>query len=90
MAENLPEDYCHQNLMKVFSAVGSVKTIRTCSPQTSNEMHECCQGDPSEGLREYLQGWIKFRQDRKACSECRLWLTLLDDVDPDSLLIGCL
>lgn len=69
MAENLPEDHCYQNLMKIFSAVGrylltinsendcslyyckrkkknegfdvyfidcSVKTIRTCYPQTSN------------------------------------------------------
>ncbi|XP_057439767.1 la-related protein 6B [Lotus japonicus] len=36
VAENLPEDHCHQNLMKVFSAVGSVKTIRTCPPQTTN------------------------------------------------------
>ncbi|XP_057957083.1 la-related protein 6B isoform X2 [Malania oleifera] len=36
VAENLPEDHCHQNLMKLFSAVGSVKTIRTCQPQTSN------------------------------------------------------
>ncbi|KAJ4751381.1 hypothetical protein LUZ62_085786 [Rhynchospora pubera] len=36
VAENLPEDHCYQNLMKVFSAVGSVKTIRTCYPQTSN------------------------------------------------------
>lgn len=35
VAENLPEDHCHQNLMKIFSAVGSVKTIRTCPPQTS-------------------------------------------------------
>ncbi|XP_008788265.4 la-related protein 6B-like [Phoenix dactylifera] len=33
VAENLPEDHCYQNLMKVFSAVGSVKTIRTCYPQ---------------------------------------------------------
>ncbi|XWS60030.1 hypothetical protein CRYUN_Cryun08bG0173200 [Craigia yunnanensis] len=35
VAENLPEDHCHQNLMKMFSAVGSVKTIRTCQPQPS-------------------------------------------------------
>ncbi|CAK7325006.1 unnamed protein product [Dovyalis caffra] len=35
VAENLPEDHCHQNLMKIFSAVGSVKTIRTCPPQIS-------------------------------------------------------
>ncbi|KAF3451092.1 hypothetical protein FNV43_RR07181 [Rhamnella rubrinervis] len=36
VAENLPEDHCHQNLMKVFSSVGSVKTIRTCQPQMSS------------------------------------------------------
>ncbi|XP_076895586.1 la-related protein 6B-like isoform X2 [Bidens hawaiensis] len=36
VAENLPDDHCHQNLMKIFSAVGSVKTIRTCQPQASN------------------------------------------------------
>ncbi|XP_037495322.1 la-related protein 6B [Jatropha curcas] len=35
VAENLPEDHCHHNLMKIFSSVGSVKTIRTCPPQTS-------------------------------------------------------
>lgn len=36
LAENLPEDHTYQNLMKVFSSVGSVKTIRTCQPQNSN------------------------------------------------------
>ncbi|KAL2529915.1 la-related protein 6B [Forsythia ovata] len=36
IAENLPEDHCHQNLMKIFSSVGSVKSIRTCLPQNSN------------------------------------------------------
>ncbi|CAL9184878.1 la-related protein 6B isoform X2 [Musa acuminata AAA Group] len=36
VAENLPEDHCYQNLMKIFSVVGSVKTIRTCYPQPSN------------------------------------------------------
>ncbi|XP_015084678.1 la-related protein 6B [Solanum pennellii] len=36
IAENLSEDHCHQNLMKIFSAVGSVKMIRTCLPQSSN------------------------------------------------------
>ncbi|CAI0541002.1 unnamed protein product [Linum tenue] len=35
VAENLPEDHCHQNLMKIFSSVGSVRTIRTCPPQNS-------------------------------------------------------
>ncbi|KAL4561253.1 hypothetical protein LXL04_033416 [Taraxacum kok-saghyz] len=44
VAENLPEDHCHQNLMKIFSVVGSVKTIRTCQPQTTN-------GGPSSASR---------------------------------------
>ncbi|MCD9642417.1 hypothetical protein HAX54_029243 [Datura stramonium] len=35
VAENLPEDHCHQNLMKIFSAVGSVRMIRTCQPQSN-------------------------------------------------------
>ncbi|XP_020089187.1 la-related protein 6B-like [Ananas comosus] len=35
-AENLPENHCYQNLMRVFSAVGSVKSIRTCYPQNSD------------------------------------------------------
>lgn len=33
VAENLPEDQKHQTLMKIFSAVGNVKSIRTCYPQ---------------------------------------------------------
>ncbi|OEL37485.1 La-related protein 6B [Dichanthelium oligosanthes] len=33
VAENLPVDQKHQILMKIFSAVGSVKSIRTCYPQ---------------------------------------------------------
>ncbi|KAL5997927.1 hypothetical protein ACLOJK_008861 [Asimina triloba] len=36
VAENLPEDHSYQNLMKIFSAVGSVKAIRTCPPQATN------------------------------------------------------
>ncbi|KAJ0977045.1 hypothetical protein J5N97_012519 [Dioscorea zingiberensis] len=36
VAENLPEDHCYQSLMKIFSVVGSVKSIRTCYPQTPN------------------------------------------------------
>ncbi|KAI3990122.1 hypothetical protein MKX01_020919 [Papaver californicum] len=36
VAENLPEDYTHQNLEKIFGVVGSVKTVRICHPQESN------------------------------------------------------
>ncbi|CAL0312107.1 unnamed protein product [Lupinus luteus] len=36
VAENLPDDHSHQNLQKIFSVIGSVKTIRICHPQESN------------------------------------------------------
>ncbi|KAL6527174.1 hypothetical protein OROGR_016264 [Orobanche gracilis] len=36
VAENLPKDHSHQNLMNIFSSVGSVKSIRTCPPQNQN------------------------------------------------------
>ncbi|KAJ9135608.1 hypothetical protein P3X46_032771 [Hevea brasiliensis] len=36
VVENLPEDHSHQNLEKIFSVVGSVRTIRICHPQESN------------------------------------------------------
>jgi La-related protein 7 len=36
VAENLPGDPSYQNLKKIFSAVASVISIRTCYPQTSN------------------------------------------------------
>ncbi|CAN6357963.1 unnamed protein product [Urochloa humidicola] len=36
VAENLPGDPSYQNLKKMFSAVGSVISIRTCYPQTPN------------------------------------------------------
>nr|GMC97451.1 la-related protein 6B-like [Ipomoea batatas] len=44
IAENLPYDHCHQNLMKIFSSVGSVKMLRTCQPQASS-------GGASSGTR---------------------------------------
>ncbi|CAK7329812.1 unnamed protein product [Dovyalis caffra] len=36
VVENLPEDHSHQNVQKIFSVVGSVKTIRICHPPESN------------------------------------------------------
>ncbi|KAI9388710.1 hypothetical protein POPTR_009G106500v4 [Populus trichocarpa] len=36
VVENLPEDHSHQNVQKIFSVVGSVKTIRICHPHESN------------------------------------------------------
>ncbi|KAF6143511.1 hypothetical protein GIB67_029680 [Kingdonia uniflora] len=39
VAENLPEDYSNQNLEKIFSVVGSVKTIQVCHPEESHGSH---------------------------------------------------
>uniref|UniRef100_A0A6N2M838 RRM domain-containing protein n=1 Tax=Salix viminalis TaxID=40686 RepID=A0A6N2M838_SALVM len=36
VVENLPDDHSHQNVQKIFSVVGSAKTIRICHPQESN------------------------------------------------------
>ncbi|KAJ6371656.1 hypothetical protein OIU77_002049 [Salix suchowensis] len=50
VAENLPEDHCHQNLMKIFSAVGSVKTIRTCPPQPSGGGASASRSGKADGM----------------------------------------
>ncbi|KAF8406350.1 hypothetical protein HHK36_008437 [Tetracentron sinense] len=42
VAKNLPEDYSHQNLEKIFSVVGSVKTLRICHPQEFNASRSKC------------------------------------------------
>ncbi|CAK9309032.1 unnamed protein product [Citrullus colocynthis] len=39
VVENLPENHSHHNLEKIFSVIGSVKTIRICHPPESNP---CC------------------------------------------------
>lgn len=50
IAENLPEDHCYQNLMKIFSTVGSVKNIRTCQPQiTGNAVPPAARSAKSDG-----------------------------------------
>ncbi|KAL3507027.1 hypothetical protein ACH5RR_032409 [Cinchona calisaya] len=48
IAENLPEDHCHQNLLKIFSSVGSVKSIRTCQPSVPSSIStsRAVKGDP--------------------------------------------
>ncbi|XP_051118386.1 la-related protein 6B [Andrographis paniculata] len=50
VAENLPEDHSHQNLMKIFSSVGSVKSIRTCPPQNSNAGSSSSSKSGKDGL----------------------------------------
>ncbi|XP_021642245.2 la-related protein 6B isoform X2 [Hevea brasiliensis] len=50
VTENLPEDHCHQNLMKIFSTVGSVKTIRTCPPQTSGGGASASRSSKADGM----------------------------------------
>ncbi|KAL0334813.1 UNVERIFIED_CONTAM: La-related protein 6C [Sesamum radiatum] len=36
VVENLPDDHSHENIEKLFSVVGSIKSIRICQPQESN------------------------------------------------------
>ncbi|PQQ03392.1 la-related protein 6B [Prunus yedoensis var. nudiflora] len=62
VAENLPEDHCHQNLMKVFSAAGSVKTIRTCQPQTSNS-----GASPAPDLQKQIARFSVTRLTKPKC-----------------------
>ncbi|KAJ7947423.1 La-related protein like [Quillaja saponaria] len=62
IAVNLPEDHCHQNLMKVFSAVGSVKSIRTCPPQTSNGGATGSRGAKTDGVfSNRLHAFVEYR-----------------------------
>ncbi|XP_019419785.1 PREDICTED: la-related protein 6B isoform X1 [Lupinus angustifolius] len=64
IAENLPEDHCHQNLMKVFSVVGSsVKTIRTCPPQhSSSGTSSASRGGKADGMPLYskLHAFVEY------------------------------
>ncbi|XP_022948237.1 la-related protein 6C-like [Cucurbita moschata] len=39
VVENLPDNHSHHNLEKIFSVIGSVKTVRICHPPESNP---CC------------------------------------------------
>ncbi|KAF9663086.1 hypothetical protein SADUNF_Sadunf17G0001900 [Salix dunnii] len=60
VAENLPEDHCHQNLMKIFSAVGRQDiylqndflwmTIRTCPPQPSGGASSASRSGKADGM----------------------------------------
>ncbi|XP_075675427.1 la-related protein 6C [Castanea sativa] len=55
VAENLPEDHSHQNLEKIFSVVGSVKTIRICHPQDSNSSRSKCEFSISNKLHALVE-----------------------------------
>lgn len=60
VAENLPEDHCHQNLMKIFSAVGRVKMIRTCHPQPSNGGASSASRSAKSDSTMYSNKWHAF------------------------------
>ncbi|CAA7396603.1 unnamed protein product [Spirodela intermedia] len=62
VAENLPEDHCYQNLLKLFSVVGSVKTIRTCYPQAPNGMASTASrpGKMDTFLGNKLHAFVEF------------------------------
>lgn len=51
IAENLPDDHSHQNLMKIFSSIGSVKSIRTCPPQNSSNGSSSSKTGKGDGMQ---------------------------------------
>ncbi|XWS43922.1 hypothetical protein CRYUN_Cryun16bG0146100 [Craigia yunnanensis] len=101
VAENLPEDHCHQNLMKMFSAVGSVKTIRTCQPQPSGGgVSSASRSAKSDGMHfsNKLHAFVEYRSvelAEKAVAELndegnwrsglRVWLMLRRAVCSDDI-----
>ncbi|XWS65332.1 hypothetical protein CRYUN_Cryun05aG0103700 [Craigia yunnanensis] len=63
IAENLPKDHSHRNLMKIFSAVGSVRTIRTCHPQPSGGVvSSASRSAKSDGLHlsNKLHAYVEY------------------------------
>ncbi|KAJ0010461.1 hypothetical protein Pint_34474 [Pistacia integerrima] len=55
VAENLPEDHSHQNLEKIFSVVGRVKTIRICHPPEINSSRSKCDFFVSNKLHALVE-----------------------------------
>lgn len=60
VAENLPDDHCHQNLMRIFSAVGSVKAIRTCQPSPANSTLSSASRAANSGLSNKLHAFVEY------------------------------
>ncbi|KAG2332167.1 hypothetical protein Bca52824_003347 [Brassica carinata] len=49
IAEDLPEDHCYQNLMKIFSTNGSVMNVCTCQPQNMNGVPAAARSAKNDG-----------------------------------------
>ncbi|KAL9687728.1 hypothetical protein QQ045_032135 [Rhodiola kirilowii] len=58
IAENIPEDHCYQ-LMKLFSVIGNVKTIRTCQPQPNNGGSSSAKAD-SMHISNMLHAFVEY------------------------------
>ncbi|KAG7561487.1 La-type HTH domain [Arabidopsis thaliana x Arabidopsis arenosa] len=75
VAENLPENHCYQNLMKIFSAVGSVKHIRTSQPQKSGSgppsAARSAKTDSSNKVHAFVE-YERVELAKKAVSRPRL------------------
>ncbi|KAL0711276.1 hypothetical protein Bca4012_018260 [Brassica carinata] len=59
IAEDLPEDHCYQNLMKIFSTNGSVMNVCTCQPQNMNGVPAAARSAKNDGNREMSKGMRK-------------------------------
>ncbi|EPS72682.1 hypothetical protein M569_02071, partial [Genlisea aurea] len=77
VAENLPEDHSHQNLLKIFSSVGSVKSIRTCPPQSWNGVSSASKTPKGDGLN--LNGKLHTFVEYKSAEEAEKAVMELND-----------
>ncbi|XP_068655147.1 la-related protein 6C-like [Aristolochia californica] len=64
VVENLPEDYSHRNIEKIFAVAGSVKNVRICHPQESNASRSTTKGDVI--ISNKLHALVEFEMSEQA------------------------
>ncbi|KAG9440718.1 hypothetical protein H6P81_020883 [Aristolochia fimbriata] len=64
VAENLPEDYSHKNIEKIFAVAGCVKNVRICHPQESNASRSTTKGDVL--ISNKLHALVEFETSEQA------------------------
>ncbi|KAL3839034.1 hypothetical protein ACJIZ3_003558 [Penstemon smallii] len=82
IAENLPDDHSHQNIEKIFSVIGSIKTIRICQPQkpsssrsskgdsvVSHKLHALVEYENPETAERAILFLLKFSIAKKLNDE---------------------
>uniref|UniRef100_A0A0D9XAE4 HTH La-type RNA-binding domain-containing protein n=1 Tax=Leersia perrieri TaxID=77586 RepID=A0A0D9XAE4_9ORYZ len=95
VAENLREEHRYPNLMKIFSAFGSVKSIRTCYPQGGTDAAGTSSGRASKIemlFANKVHAFVEYKtveDAEKAVSEFSSGRSWRDGIRVRSLL-GCL